>query len=240
MKAKKSLQKFTETKINKVLSLEQITPKDLEQLSEKENARLIEIFTETFNKLTGTERDEFYNKIEPVTSETTKNQLWEHNHAQITWAISTLMQELGRIPTKTEIATKTELSRQTIHKHLKEYANHPMYLMELESFRFMTSKVLAKVFNYAVNGDTGAAKLYFNVMGFMNNKQAQNNTLIQNQNNFIQINGTVLSQETIKSLTPEQLNTIETILKTALPQREVLEVKSSNKESINTKKLNGL
>ena len=220
MKAKKSLQKFTETKINKVLSLEQITPKDLEQLSEKENARLIEIFTETFNKLTGTERDEFYNKIEPVTSETTKNQLWEHNHAQITWAISTLMQELGRIPTKTEIATKTELSRQTIHKHLKEYANHPMYLMELESFRFMTSKVLAKVFNYAVNGDTGAAKLYFNVMGFMNNKQAQNNTLIQNQNNFIQINGTVLSQETIKHLNQEQLNTIETILKTALPPAE--------------------
>ena len=226
MKAKKSLQKFTETKINKVLNLEQITPKDLEQLSEKENARLMEIFTETFNKLTGTERDEFYNKIEPVTSETTKNQLWEHNHAQITWAISTLMQELGRIPTKTEIATKTELSRQTIHKHLKEYANHPMYLMELESFRFMTSKVLAKVFQFAVNGDTGAAKLYFNVMGFMNNKQAQNNTLIQNQNNFIQINGTVLSQETIKSLNPEQLNTIETILKTALPQHEAMNLES--------------
>lgn len=226
MNTKKSLQKFTETKINKILSLEQITPKDLEQLSDKENARLKEIFTETFNKLTGTERDEFYNKIEPVTTKTTKNQLWEHNHAQITWAISTLMQELGRIPTKTEIATKTELSRQTIHKHLKEYANHPMYLMELESFRFMTSKVLAKVFNYAVNGDTGAAKLYFNVMGFMNNKQAQNNTLIQNQNNFIQINGTVLSQETIKSLNPEQLNTIESILKTALSQHEAMNLES--------------
>jgi len=226
MKPKKSLQKFTETKINKILSLEQITPKDLEQLSEKESTRLMEILTERFNKLKGTERDKFYKKIEPIISNTAKNQLWEYNHNQITWAISVLMQEYGRMPTKTEIATKTELSRQTVHKHLKEYTNHPQYLGQIEQFRFMTSKVLAKVFQFAVNGDMGAAKLYFNGMGFMNNGQAPNNTLIQNQNNYIQINGTVLSQETIKHLNPEQLNTIETILKTALPETKELELKS--------------
>lgn len=228
MKAKKGLQKFTktETKINQILSLEQITPKDLEPLSEKESTRLMEILTERFNKLKGTERDKFYKKIEPIIGNTTKNQLWEYNHNQITWAISVLMQESGRMPTKTEIATETGLSRQTVHKHLKEYTNHPQYLGQIEQFRFMTSKVLAKVFQFAVNGDTGAAKLYFNVMGFMNNGQAPNNTLIQNQNNYIQINGTVLSQETIKHLNPEQLNTIETILKTALPETKELESKS--------------
>lgn len=222
MKPKKSLQKFTQTeaKINKALSLEQITHKDLEQFSENESNRLMEILTEKFNKLKGKERDNFYEKIEPITSESTKNQIWESNHNQITYAISTLMQEYGRMPTKTEIAIKAELSRQTIHKHLKEYTNHPQYLGQIEQFKFMTSKVLAKVFQFAVNGDTGAAKLYFNVMGFMNNGQAPNNTLIQNQNNYIQINGTVLSQETIKHLNPEQLNTIETILKAALPQHE--------------------
>lgn len=226
MIAKKSLQKFTKTeaKINKVLSLEQIKPSDLEPFSEAESTRLMEILTERFNKLKGTERDKFYKKIEPITSDTTKNQLWESNHIQITWAISTLMQEYGRMPTKTEIATKTELSRQTVYKHLKEYTNNPQYLGQIEQFRFMTSKVLAKVFQFAVNGDTGAAKLYFNVMGFMNNGQAPKNTLVQNQNNYIQINGTVLSQETIKNLNPEQLNTIETILKTTLPQPEVLEI----------------
>jgi hypothetical protein len=224
MKAKKGLQKFTdsEAKINKMLTLEQITPNEFEQLREHEKDRLMEILTERFNKLKGTERDKLYKKFEPIASETTKNQVWEYNHNQITWAISTLMQEYGRMPTKTELATKTELSRQTIHKHLKEYMNHPQYLGQIEQFRFMTSKVLAKVFQFAVNGDTGAAKLYFNVMGFMNNGQAP--TLIQNQNNYIQINGTVLSQETIKHLNPEQLNTIEAILKTALPLPEVLQV----------------
>lgn len=212
MKPKKSLQKLTETKINKVLSLAQITPKDLEQLSEAESDRLMEILTEKYSKLKGTERDEFYKKVEPITGETTKNQLWESNHTQITWAISTLMNENGRMPSKTEIATKTELSRQTVHKHLKEYTNHPQYLEQIEQFRFMTSKVLARVFQFAVNGDTAAAKLYFNVMGFMNKGQTPNNTLIQNQNNYIQINGIVFRQEEIGKLYPEQLKKIEEIL----------------------------
>lgn len=225
MKPKKSLQKFTdsETKINDVLTLEQITPTEFEQLSRPEKDRLMEILTERFNKLKGTERDAFYKKIEPITAESTKNELWESNHIEITCAISNLMQEYGRMPTKTEIANKTELSRQTVHKHLKEYSNHPQYLGEIEQFRFMTSKVLAKVFKFAVNGDMRAAKLYFNIMGFMNNGQTPNSTLIQNQNNYIQINGTVLSQETVKHLNPEQLNTIETILKAALPQPKVLQ-----------------
>ena len=225
MKPKEGLQKFTKTeaKINKILSLKQITPSDLKTLNKAEDLRLKEILTETFNKLKGTERDNFYKKIELIIQDTTKNQLWEINHNKITAAISNLMQEYGRMPSKQEIATKTDLSRQTIHKHLKEYTNHPQYLEQIEQFRFMTSKVLAMVFRFAVNGDIGAAKLYFNIIGNMNNGPTGNNTLIQNQNNYIQINGTVLSQETVKTLNPEQLNTIESILKTALPQTEVLQ-----------------
>jgi hypothetical protein len=226
MKAKqKGLQKFTETeaKINKIIDLEQITLGDLVTLTESEKNHFSVIITKKLNNLKDVEREKFCKKIEPILSDITKNQLWEYNHNQITWAISTLMQELGRMPSKTEIATKSELSRQTVHKHFKEYKNHPLFLEQIEHFQFMSSKVLAKVFKFAVNGDIGAAKLYFNVMGNVSNGQALNNTLIQNQNNYIQINGMVLSQESIKQLSPEQLNTIETILKTALPQPEILE-----------------
>jgi hypothetical protein len=113
---------------------------------------------------------------------------------------------------------QNRIEQTLVHKHLKEYTNHPLYLHQVEQFRFMTSKVLAKVFQFAVNGDTGAAKLYFNVMGCLNNGQSTNGTLIQNQNNYIQINGSVLSQEIIKNLNPEQLNNIESILKAALPE----------------------
>ena len=65
--------------------------------------------------------------------------------------------------------------------------SHPLYLEQVKQFKFMTSKVLARIFHFAVNGDVAAAKLYFSVMGNLNNGQSSNNTLIQNQNNFIQI-----------------------------------------------------
>lgn len=222
MKAKKSLQKFTENtnKIEWLFSLKKVTVSELNTLNKNEKEEALKLMHEKINSLKGIEKETFIEQFIEVWDTSTKNQLWEHNHNKITWAISTLMQEYGRMPNTNEIADKTELSRQTIHKHLKEYASHPQHLRQIEQFRFMTSKVLAKVFQFAVNGDTGAAKLYFNVMGFMNNGQAPNSTFIQNQNNYIQINGTVLSQETIKHLTPEQLNTIETILKNSMQESQ--------------------
>ena len=221
MKSKNSLQKFTEmeSKISEMLSLDQITPNDTEDLNESEEQRLSDILTEKFNNLKGIERDKFLKKIEPILGESTKNELWEYNHSQITWAISILMQEKGRMPSKTDIAAKTELSRQTINKHFKYYSTHPEFLGQIEQFRFMTSKVLAKVFQFAVNGDMRAAKLYLTTFG-SHNEHIPSNTLIQNQNNFIQINGTVISQEAVMYLNPDQLNIIETILKTVLPQIE--------------------
>jgi hypothetical protein len=226
MKKEKSLQKLTKSdaKIQKLFSLEKITPEDLDTLNKEEHIRFFDLLSDRFNSFKGKERDRLYDKVEAITSENTKNQLWEYNHNQITWAISTLIQDYGRMPSKTEIAVKTELSRQTVHKHFKEYKEHPLYLGQIEQFRFLTSKVLARVYGFAVNGDIGAAKLFFNIVGVANNSQTPNQTLIQNNNNYIQINGTVLSQEAIKHLNPEQLNSIEQILKKALPV-EVIETK---------------
>lgn len=217
MKPKKSLQKFTDSdkKIKEALNTEILTHDLVEKLSENERNKLFEIITEKLNTSTGEERDRIFKQIEGVICQSSKNQIWEANNTKITMGISRLLQEIGRMPSKQELAEETGLSRQTVHKHLKEYATHPLYLMEMEAFRFMTSKVLAKVFKFAVNGDIAAAKLYFQIVGFSNSLSPVNNTLIQNQNNFIQINGTVVSQEAVKNLNPEQLNMIETILKTA-------------------------
>lgn len=94
------------------------------------------------------------------------------------------MQELGRIPIVIEISLKSEISRQTIHKHFKVYATNLHYLEQVEPFKFMSAKVLVKVFKLAFNGDMRAAKLYLNTMG-LNNEPVPKNTLIQNQNNYI-------------------------------------------------------
>lgn len=216
---KESLQKVTETdiKIKTLLALKQIAIKDLEIFNDSEKEKFFTELSEMLNNLHGVEKDKLLNKVYPIISQSSKNQLWESNHNQITWAISTLTQEYGRFPSKTEIANKTELTRQTIHKHLKEFISHPQYIEQQEQYRFMASKVLAKVFYFAVNGDMKAARLYFDVIGKFNDLQSSNNTFIQNQNNYIQINGMVLSQEKIKQLKPEQLEAIEAIFKT-LPE----------------------
>ena len=63
-----------------------------------------------------------------------------------------------------------------------------------------------------------AAKLYFDVTGNLSKPEPEN-TPIKTQNNYIQINGMILSQENIKNLLPEQVLQIEGILKqAALPQ----------------------
>lgn len=230
---KKSLQKLTEVqaKVNKLLKQKQIAKEEVEEFSEQESDELYKVMNEKFNSLKGVALDEFIAKVDALLHESEKNQLWEYNHTNITCAISKLMQQYGRMPHKNELAQETGLSRQTIHKHLKEYATHPQYLSQMEQFRFMTSKVLARVFAFAVQGDMKAAKLYLDVIGNSNEQKSNgrhrratpsDSTLVQQQNNYIQINGMVLSQEAIKQLNAEQLNSIEAILKTAIPQPETL------------------
>lgn len=220
MSEKQGLQRFTdlENKFEKLLALKEIEPTDLDGLTKEEEREFLELVSHIFHKLTGDERDRFYQKIEPITSDNTKNQIWEYNHSVIMDAITRLMQAYGRMPTKAQIAIETDLSRTTVHKHLRDYSKHPLYFAELNQFRFMASGLMTKLFQFAMNGDVGAAKLYFNVLGMLGNGQAQRGATIKNQTNYIQINGTVLSQESLQQLSPEQLNNIEAILKAALPQ----------------------
>jgi DNA-binding phage protein len=221
-KTDKSLQKLTDTdvKIISVLNKDLVTLDDIKDFTEDEHVLLNKALNEKIASLSKIEKDKYLKQIEAILTPTTKNQIWECNHNQITAYIADLMQEYGRMPSVTEIAERAQLSRQTVHKHLKEYATHPVYLGQVEQFRFMTAKVLAKVYRYAVNGDVSAAKLYLSFVGNIGNGQQVNNTMIKTQNNYIQINGTVLSQDAVKHLNPEQLSTIEGILKTALPQPE--------------------
>jgi DNA-binding phage protein len=224
----KGLQKLSESevKINTLFTQEKpITGPDVRALkfsTDEVNDMVLAMYAK-INSLDGSDLDDFLEKVNILLSDDTRSWLWENNHNNITAAISNLMHEKNRMPSKSEIANETKLSRQTIHKHLNEYSSHPLYLQQVEQFRFLTTRLLVKVYNFACDGDVGAAKLYFNVLGYLNG-QNSNKTLIQNQHNFIQINGIILSQESVKKLNPEQLETIESILKTALPEAEKIEL----------------
>lgn len=148
-----------------------------------------------------------------------RNHTWQRNHLKILGSISDLMQKNNCMPTNTTISIASGLSEETVYKHLREFKKQPLYEHEADKFEFMVHRVLTTVYNYGVQGDIRACKVFLDY-----HKKETGSTFIKDQNNYIQINGTVLSQETIKHLNPEQLNTIETILKTALPQPEVLEI----------------
>lgn len=217
------LQKLTETeeKIACLMKMDKVTQADFDKMLSKGEKNLFwDFFTDKINSSKGEDRDLIFKRFDEVIPKDAKNQLWENNHYLITVAISKHIDDYGKMPTKNQIASDSGLSRQTVYKHLNGYAEHPLYAEQLAQFKFMADRVLAKVIKLAGQGDVKAARLYFDVMGYLG-RDSSSNTLIQTQNNYIQINGTVLRQESIKRLNPEQLNTIETILKTALPQSEV-------------------
>ena len=215
------LQNFTdyESKKTHLLGLEVITKEDFEILDSEEKGLFIKILIDKVNILKGDQREDLLEKIEPITPQSLKNQLWESNHLEITYAISTLMQEYGRMPSKNEIALETKLSRQTVHKHIKEFSSHSLYKFELQQFKFASSKVLAKLFKYAVNGDVKACKVYLDMVGFKNDS-IDSGITSNTQNNFIQINNTILNQENLSKLNQSQIIEIENILKLALPENK--------------------
>ena len=74
----------------------------------------------------------------------------------------------------------------------------------------MSHNVPANVFKFANNGDMRAARLYLEMVGALNKQPA--GTVVNAQNNYIQINNTILSQENLKQLSAEQLAQIENIV----------------------------
>ena len=197
-------------KIDHLLALEKITQKDLEGLNQVERECLAKTATQTLTQLKGAERDNFLDKIDLIVPASTKNDIWEHNHSLINRAVSGYMGQNGVMPNKNTIARETGLSRQTVAKHFAAYKRHPEYTAEMEQFKFMAPNVLANVFKHALNGDIKAARLYLQMVGAANKQPA--NTVINEQNNYIQINNTILSQENLRALTAEQLNQIEHII----------------------------
>ncbi|OOQ59653.1 hypothetical protein [Mucilaginibacter pedocola] len=199
-------------KIEKLLARERITPADVGGLSEQEKTLLENKLSEILQGSKDTERDRFLEKIEPVMQEDTKNDLWERNHMLISNAIARHLQQHAVMPTKNQIARETGISRQTVAGHIKEYKEHPEFAAEIEQFKFMSHSVLGMVFKRASEGDIRAAKLYFEMVGSIGEQPAGAGNKLNAQNNYIQINNTILSQENLDSLTAEQLRQIENII----------------------------
>lgn len=184
---------------------------DIQDFTHPEREYFDNTCTQILEQLRGSECEDFLAKIDPILTPESKSDIWENNHLAISEVISENMRIHGFMPTQTEIAHLTGLSRQTVAKHLKEYKKQPEFIQQAQQFTFMAPQLLANVYKFALDGDIRAARLYFEIIG-AKTTQPQN-TLPGTQHNYIQINNTILSQENLARLTAEQLNQIEGIIK---------------------------
>ena len=146
------------------------------------------------------------------------NDEWEHNHATISLYISTCLENAGRMPSKAQIAKATGLSRLTIHKHIKDSRNNPMFEEQEEQFKMVKDRLMGMLYQMAMKrGNVNAVRLFFEATGIVGNAKTVNKNIIENQHNYIQINETRLSQEEIKKLSPERLKQLEELLN--LPEK---------------------
>ncbi|MES2274762.1 MAG: hypothetical protein V4592_01985 [Bacteroidota bacterium] len=197
-------------KIRDLFDKQKITINDIQDFSQRERACLGRMAQSRLEKLKGAKRDEFLNKTELIFDAGTRHSLWEHNQMVISTAIANYINTYGVMPPIQIIVKEAGLSRQTVAKHIKEYKQSTGFEAENEQFKLMTNKMLANVFRMGSKGDMRAARLYFEMVGAINKPQA--GTVVNKQNNYIQINNTILSQENLKNLSAEQLNQIENIV----------------------------
>jgi len=98
-------------------------------------------------------------------AESPGNETWEANHSLIINAMIQIIRQEERMPTKSEIARLTGLSRPTVIKHLKEFKTNALAETQTEMLHAMGSKVVATVLQIATTGDMKAAHLALEMMG---------------------------------------------------------------------------
>ena len=153
----KSLQKFTPKELSKS---DKVTVEQFQQLTKAEQEELIKIGEKQYNDAKRSDKDVVLFRYDFLFDRQAKNKLYEHNHRNILYAIDREVRKGGWIPSVTEIAKATDLSRQTVTKHLRDFQDSDLYneqQAKLESMRF---SVLGLLYKLSVEGNLKACKLF--------------------------------------------------------------------------------
>ena len=197
-----------------------INQAELKNLTEEERTELTKLVKEKLEDL-----NNHHTKLLQILGEIAElpanRLLWENNHLKITKAINDTLRKTGTMPNQNYIAEITGLSRQTIAKHLSAPELTSIYSEQLMNFNIMAPQVLNRVLLNATyrNASVPDIKLYFQLLEKMQDK---NQSTIFNQHNYIQINNTIIKQETLQQLSPEQLKLIEEFVQKSLPVTDTL------------------
>jgi len=215
---KKALQRLTNTPpaVLEILNCDTITQEQISALTRAEVCELNRLLTERFNSdISPAERDRLWGVLEPIVDEQTKNVVWENNHTSITARLSNYLNEYNVLPTKQKLSELTGLSRQTIHKHLKEYGKSPYFKYRQEALELLSENLIGRLYTFACAGNVQAAKLFLEITGaYKPASRAPEQP--GSTTNYVQINNTIFTQENLRQLAPEQLAEVEKVLHKAL------------------------
>ena len=114
----------------------------------------------------------------------------------------------GTVPTTSHLAVTCGLSRITVREHLKAFNDSEARSEQNMAVNIMRYDIMGTVIKAALKGDLKAAKLYLETTKAFK----AGDTTVNTQNNYVQINKTVINQQVIQQLKPEQLYLIEQII----------------------------
>ncbi len=202
-----------------IIATPKITPQTFERLEPHEHAELTRLLKYKMEKANNE-----YLRLAKIMGEALQlsgNRLaWENNHQKITQAIYTALCTTGQMPTQSYLAEITGLSRQTVNKHLSEGEDATVYAEHIRNFSAMAPHVLTRIVKAATsqNNSVPAMRLYFQLLEKFQGKGQL--SIPGLQHNYIQINNTIVKQEALLQLNPEQLKQIEEMMQRNLPEAD--------------------
>jgi len=209
--------RLTKSKLNRLIIREYLMPEDVSGFSTAQREQIKTALIKKLKTCEPKEKHALVEKIAMVSNDPEiKKDIWEINHQKVVNAISAYLTEYGFLPTQTTLAKQTGLSRQSIATHLKTYHDQPAFADHLEQLQLMKITVLERVLAQAVSGDLKAAKIFMDTINKTEERPSSTTSnTIKQQNNYIQVNGLLISEEKLGQLSQEQLRQLETIFNSA-------------------------
>jgi hypothetical protein len=205
--------RLTPAKIHEIVTGEDFSPREIHKLSEYQKRKIHAYIRGRLPRCQPRERKILTQRLALFATDADLRQdTWEYHHANICTALAGYLQEQEIMPTRAVLAAKTGYTRQTISKHLKAFREHSVQGMDAGIGMLLKSRVTEKMLVMALKGDVRAAKVYLEAVS--RRPAPEKKAGVKMQNNFIRINGLVISEERLSRLRPEQLSLLEELLGT--------------------------
>lgn len=183
--------------------------------------------------LTGKEKTKFRYQMYHIAPEIFGPMLEEQIHAILPAAISKYARDYSSMGTTLNYSQDTGIPQEVVKAYLDAIPTPPGREY-MKQFKALECRVMARVYEAATDGDMAAAKLFLTVTGAIE-QTPRTQTVHNTQNNFIQLNGNILSQNTIEQLPEAQQVKVWELINKSLPQKQLNKPKAAlngtNKEN---------